>query len=175
VSKVNFGRKFALLLSLCMAAISGCRNLKDRAEWVSELFLQARLRPLLHSGRIKIYRIEGSAGTVGYLFESERRAKSSAFCVRVALDRKAFVWAVAVLNYRGDRGLGAKSAEFLRQFSGKGPGDLLTLGKDVDAVTGATLSCREVLLAVRDAIRSVRALLDDSIQCRGNVCHGDAD
>ncbi|MCE9615489.1 MAG: FMN-binding protein [Lentisphaerae bacterium] len=77
----------------------------------------------------------------------------------VALSPEGVVRDVAVAVYREALGDGVRQPRFLDQFQGKREGDGLTLGKDIDGVTGATLSCRAAARAVRRAFAINRELV----------------
>ena len=67
---------------------------------------------------------------------------------------KAKVVGVKILNHRETPGLGNKivKPEFLRQFAGKTLTDPIEPKKDIDAITGATISSRAVSKGVREAL-----------------------
>lgn len=94
-------------------------------------------------GRIYIGSAKGYAGTVQVLF---------------GLDKDNKITKVRILSHKETPGLGSKIADisFLKQFTGKMP-DKLVLKKDdprgdIDAISGATISSRSVI----NAIKSIR-------------------
>ncbi|MGB9612981.1 MAG: FMN-binding protein [Candidatus Margulisiibacteriota bacterium] len=62
---------------------------------------------------------------------------------------------VKILNQRETPGLGANiiKEEFLKQFSGKSLKDPIEPKKDIDAITGATISSRAVSIGVKEALK----------------------
>lgn len=76
----------------------------------------------------------------------------------VAIDTAGAVRKVFVLSHGETPGLGSKITEeaFLARFEGRKGGDagleIKKLGGEIDAVTGATISSRAVLAAVREAL-----------------------
>ncbi len=100
----------------------------------------------------------GPGGVVGYVADAEVVSRSGPFRIRVILDSAARVRRAWVTRYVGRRGRQVKSARFTDQFIGKGPGDALRVGRDIDAVTGATLSSRAMAGGVRQAVRAVERL-----------------
>ncbi len=54
--------------------------------------------------------------------------------------------------YYEDKGKPAMKWNFLKQYVGKSPSDPLTLGKDIDAVSGATWTSTSVTFAVKKAV-----------------------
>lgn len=76
----------------------------------------------------------------------------------VGIDEKGRVSGVKILNQRETPGLGANivKPEFLKQFVGKSVSDPLIPKKDIDAITGATISSRGVCEGVREALRKAK-------------------
>lgn len=70
----------------------------------------------------------------------------------VAIGVDGRVQDVKVLVFRETRGDEIKRPRFLRQFRGKSARDRLTLGRDLDAVTGATYSSKAITRGVRKAL-----------------------
>lgn len=79
--------------------------------------------------------------------------------VFVALDETGSVVCVKVAKHSETPGIGSRATEpgFLTQFKGKQPKDPVTLGKDVQGVSGATISSRAVTSAVKDAVSAYSA------------------
>jgi Na+-translocating ferredoxin:NAD+ oxidoreductase RnfG subunit len=70
----------------------------------------------------------------------------------VALDLAGKVTDLAVMSYVEQRGRPISTRRFLNQFVGKTPKSPLQVGKDVDAVSGATISSRASAFAVKKVI-----------------------
>lgn len=68
---------------------------------------------------------------------------------------KGKVKGIKVLSHRETPGLGANivKSSFLNQFIGKSLKDLIEPKKDIDAITGATISSRAVCSGVREALQ----------------------
>ncbi|MFA5113679.1 MAG: FMN-binding protein [Candidatus Margulisiibacteriota bacterium] len=73
----------------------------------------------------------------------------------VGIDAKGVVSGLKVLNHRETPGLGANitGTKFLGQFKGKKAGDRLEAKKDIDAISGATISSRAVCFGVKEALK----------------------
>jgi len=97
--------------------------------------------------------IRDSSGLLGYWVESEVVGRSGPFRIRVLLDRQFVVKRATVISYPWSRGREVGRRSFASQFEGKGPEDAIELGNDIDAVTGATISCRAMAQGVRQAVR----------------------
>ncbi len=67
-----------------------------------------------------------------------------------------------VMVYREGYGAEIRESRFRRQFVDKGIEDQVRLNKDIDAITGATISCRSMTIAVRRAIALVEIARDVS-------------
>ena len=70
----------------------------------------------------------------------------------VALDKDGKVVNLAVMSYVEQRGRPISTRRFLGQFIGKTGKSPITVGKDVDAVSGATISSRATAFAVKKVI-----------------------
>ena len=70
----------------------------------------------------------------------------------VALDLAGKVTDMAVMSYVEQRGRPISTKRFLGQFIGKTSKSALSVGKDVDAVSGATISSRATAFAVKKVI-----------------------
>ena len=86
-------------------------------------------------------------------FAKQVVSRSGPFKILVILDPELHVERAVVLRYTGERGGDVRSPEFTRKFEGKGPGDPIRAGDDIDAATGATLSSRAMAEGVESAIR----------------------
>jgi Na+-translocating ferredoxin:NAD+ oxidoreductase RnfG subunit len=71
----------------------------------------------------------------------------------VRFDERGIVSRVEIMAFREPYGGGVTAERFRKQFVGKTPQDPITAGRDIDIVSGATLSSRSVALGVkRDAL-----------------------
>ncbi len=154
------GRKAASLALVtlvvgCAHSISGpsvLRSVFPSAQDITEIPLDESAGPAR-----KLYVAHGPSEPIAYAVEEEMVSRSGPFTILVIIDSQFSVERVQVLSYPGERGGEVRSATFLRQFEGKGRGDPIRLGVDVDAVTGATISSRAVAKGVRQAIRLLGA------------------
>ena len=70
----------------------------------------------------------------------------------VALDLSGKVTNLAVMSYVEQRGRPIATRRFLDQFLGKTAKSPITVGKDIDAVSGATISSRATAFAVKKVV-----------------------
>ena len=112
-----------------------------------------------HAGQIVVKEIRGPARALGFCVESTVAAKSGPFRIRVLVDRNLVVIRAQVVSYTWDRGRDIRKPNFTRQFEGKGPEAPIKIGKDIDAMTGATLSSRAMTAGVRESIALLENIL----------------
>lgn len=73
--------------------------------------------------------------------------------IGVRFDDKGRVERMEIMAFREPYGDGVRADRFRNQFVGKGPGDAIVAGRDIDIVSGATLSSRAAAVMVkRDAL-----------------------
>lgn len=84
----------------------------------------------------------------------------------VKLDADLEVEEVRVLIFRETRGDAIKRPRFLKQFRGKSSRDRLQVGRDIDAVTGATYSSRAIVRGVRKVIGVVELVDEHRVASR---------
>ncbi|UCE50270.1 MAG: FMN-binding protein [Phycisphaerales bacterium] len=104
------------------------------------------------SGIAVVNEVRSSSNLLGYLVETRVTGRSGPFKIAVLLDGRLIVKRATVISYPWPRGREVGKRSFTRQFEGKGPEDTIEIGKDIDAVTGATISCRAMATGVREAI-----------------------
>ncbi len=107
---------------------------------------------------VKFQVISGPFGDLGYLAEMRCQAKSGSFLLQVVLDRNLVIENIAVRQYTAQRGSEIASSGFTRQFVGKSASDPIRLGRDIDAITGATVSSRSMAKATREILRAAPRL-----------------
>ena len=105
------------------------------------------------AGGAIVSEIRDPSGLLGYLIEAKVSGRSGPFGISVLLDERFVVKRATVVSYPWPRGREVRRRSFASQFEGKGPGDAIEVGKDIDAVTGATISCQAMARGVRDAVR----------------------
>ena len=104
----------------------------------------------------EISEIKSDSELLGYRVESKVVSRSGPFKIRVLLDTQLYVKQATVVSYPWKRGRDVCKRTFTDQFKGKGPDDPIRLGKDIDAITGATISSRVMAQGVRDTIKLLK-------------------
>jgi cytochrome c5 len=142
--------------------ITAVRQIFPSAVDITEISQDVRI-----SGRpddAKISEIKDDSGLLGYCVESKVVSRSGPFKIRVLLDKQLYVKQAAVISYPWDRGRDVCKRTFTSQFEGKGPEDPIQLGKDIDAMTGATISCRVMAEGVRDTIKHLKLVKEKQLE-----------
>jgi Na+-translocating ferredoxin:NAD+ oxidoreductase RnfG subunit len=96
---------------------------------------------------------------IGYAVEQVVISRSGPFEILALIDGEFRVARAEVMSYPGERGREVQNLGFRTQFEGKGPADPIRIGKDIHAVTGATISSRVMTDGVRHAVHLVRSRL----------------
>ena len=105
---------------------------------------------------ISFLAIEGPSGTVGYIAKQRVTVRSGSFTVEVVMDNNFRVRDAKAMGYSGQRGDEVCFPSFSNQFKGKTPDAPIRVGKDIDAVSGATISSRAMADGVRHIVRLAR-------------------
>lgn len=165
-----------LLLITTSAVATNAQNVEKmiRKE-VQSLYENAALVPLnsdigsvdLHDGD-QVFRIfDSSSNTVkGYVLSTSAMGRFDAFDYFLVFSEALEVQLVKVAVYRSAHGSAICSKRWLKQFEGYKGGDL-TYGKDVQAVSGATISGGSIVADVQRARRMMAALKEDAV-LKGN-------
>ena len=94
----------------------------------------------------------GDEGTVGFVFLLDVIGQSQPITFAVGVSADGVLQDVQVMVYREPRGEEIQDRRFRRQFAGKRAKDPIALGKDIDAISGATISSRSATFAARKGL-----------------------
>jgi len=97
----------------------------------------------------EVFLLEDNSGTVGYLVLSSAKGRYDFFDYMILYDTLGIIKNVDVLVYRSDHGNEIMNKGWLRQFQDT-DGCGLNYGKDIDAISGATLSGNSLTEAISD-------------------------
>jgi hypothetical protein len=89
---------------------------------------------------------------LGYVFLLDVLGQSQPISFAVAVKPEGTLQDIQVMVYREPHGDEVRERRFRAQFAGKKRGDPLVVGKDVDAITGATISSNSAAYAARKAL-----------------------
>lgn len=95
---------------------------------------------------------------IGYTIILEMIGKERPITFMVVINPDGTVRAVEVLVYRESQGSEIRSPRFMRQFEGKTIQSPLKPGRNIDVITGATLSSRSAAYVVKKALALVNLL-----------------
>jgi Na+-translocating ferredoxin:NAD+ oxidoreductase RnfG subunit len=123
-----------------------------RLDSAAAVAAKAKLRQPVAEKQVVFERILSGGKAMGYLYRARERGKVERMDFAVALDPAGKVSRVLLTAYRENIGGEVGSNRFMNQFKGKGAADPLQLNRDVDGISGASLSSRAVTLGVRKAV-----------------------
>ena len=102
-----------------------------------------------HSDQVIVHIARAQGTVVGYAFEDTVIGKWGPIHYLVGLDTNGAVSQIIILDYQEIRGRPIAKPRFLRQYKGKTVRDALQLRKDIDGITGATVSSSSLTEGVR--------------------------
>ncbi len=152
----------AILVAVCGCAdsaansavqIEAVHNVFPSATDISEVSTNRGVQESGRPGNPVVSEIRDSSSLLGYCVVSDVMGRSGAFKIQVLLDKKHVVKRATVISYPWTHGRGVGKHSFASQFEGKGLEDPIKIGDDIDAVSGATISCRAMARGVREAIK----------------------
>ncbi len=125
------------------------------------MHLSTELTSVYNSVRsVKISRLRSAETDLGYACFASSKGKNDYFDYMVIFDKDLVIKQVKVLIYRSTYGGEIMSRSWLKQFIGKTNGKEMTMNKDIDGISGATLSApsitegiKELSLLIADIIR----------------------
>jgi Na+-translocating ferredoxin:NAD+ oxidoreductase RnfG subunit len=96
-----------------------------------------------------IYSALSDTGLIGYVVLDEVRGKDQPITYAVAVGPDLAIRSLEILDYREAYGGEVRNGSWRNQFLGKTPAEPLRPGREISAITGATISSRAVTLGVR--------------------------
>lgn len=91
-------------------------------------------------------------GVVGYIFMFDVIGESRPITFAIGVTTDGSLRDIQVMVYREPQGEAIQEKRFRKQFVGKRSKDPITLDKDVDAISGATISSRSATFAARKGL-----------------------
>ncbi len=110
----------------------------------------------LYIGRVNSCRAGGCSSSSGQPIENPEYEYFDYF---ILFDTNATVRLVKVFNYEATHGQEITARGWLKQFSGYSASKSLEVGKNIDAISGATVSVYAITLDVQDKTRLLRKML----------------
>lgn len=139
------------------------RGVKITSEMRKEIkaLMKGRLFRLFRR-RVYFYVAKRGGETLGYATVAAEIAKKERIIFMVVLEREGVVKSVDIL--REEKGYEIQNPDWRKQFEGKSLKDPLRLRRDIDSVSGATLSARAVTRGVKKVLavfKIVRPMLEE--------------
>ncbi len=107
---------------------------------------------------VKVYLNKKKSKLLGRTLFVREKGKHGAIMIVVGINLNGSIKNVAVCSYKEVRGKPVKSKMFLRQFKRKTLKNSFTVGKDVQGVTGATISSKAVTLGIKKALALIKTI-----------------
>ncbi|MEN1786395.1 MAG: FMN-binding protein [Bacteroidota bacterium] len=114
-------------------------------------------------GGDNLFQINSNGNRVGYVYLGQAPSMKNVFDYVVLFNPDMSIKKSKVLIYREDYGRQIGSQRWLKQFIGKTSGDPLDYGKNIDAISGATISAKSMTKAVQEVLSSMAILKAASI------------
>jgi len=113
---------------------------------------------ILDNQEIKVFTIFSDNDIIGWAVILDEMGKIKPITFLVGIDIQGQVLGVRILEYRDIFGSEIKRKSFLRQFQGKSSKDPMAVGRDIDAVTSATISSAAAALAVKKSLEVIEKM-----------------
>lgn len=107
----------------------------------------------------KAWRAVAGDTRLGHVFVDQVYGKHELITYAVGITTAGQVAGVEILDYRETHGYQVRQPRWRAQFLGKDADDAVKLGRDIQNISGATLSCRHLTDGVRRLLATHRALL----------------
>lgn len=121
----------------------------DKEDYLSvKMKIPAGLFPELEA--TEVFEIKVVSREIYYLVLASGQGRTELFDYGILFDNSLRIKDVVVITYRSSYGGEISSKRWLRQFEGHKPGTILTYGRDIDAISGATFSGRSITTGVQN-------------------------
>jgi Na+-translocating ferredoxin:NAD+ oxidoreductase RnfG subunit len=96
--------------------------------------------------------VRGEKGPIGFIFMLDIVGETLPISFAIGVTADGALQDVQVMVYREPQGEAIQEKRFRKQFVGKRSKDPITLDKDIDAISGATISSRAATFAARKGL-----------------------
>ena len=157
-------RRFYLALAVIVLFLSQAAAQDNAAEEAAIKKFFPAMQTIKAESRIveeqefQVYRVFAEDKIIGWAVKLDEMGKVKPITFLVGIDAQGQVVGVHVLEYRDIFGSEIRRRSFLRQFQGKSLKDKISIGKDIDAVTSATISSEAAASAVRKVLNIVEEI-----------------
>lgn len=132
---------------------------------MEEISVPAEMREKLpvEIGSKNLFRIKSDGKIIGHAYLGEAPSKKRMFDYAVFFDENLIIKKSKVLIYREDFGRQIGTRRWLSQFDGMAAGAQIEYGKDIAAISGATISATSMTRAINDVLKSIAILRQEGI------------
>lgn len=99
---------------------------------------------------VRVSRLTSSGLDLGYACFASSKGKNDYFDYMVIFDKELVIKQVKVLVYRSTYGGEIMSRSWLKQFIGKANGHEMAMDRDIDGISGATLSAPSIIQGIKE-------------------------
>ena len=103
----------------------------------------------------KLYKIKNNTKTIGYIYVDQAPSMKNVFDYAVVFTPELVIKNTKVLIYREQHGRQIGAKRWLQQFFDMNTSDRPILGKEVDGITGATISATSMTRAIHDLLKDI--------------------
>lgn len=128
---------------------------------VNNAALQQEVAPYINTQTF--FKIQNKEQTIGYAYVAKAPSKTDEFDYVILFNKQLEIVKTKVLIYREDYGNEIGSKRWLKQFTGKKPGNTLRYGSNVDAISGATISASSMTKAINNTLKGIQILKENHI------------
>lgn len=117
----------------------------------------------LNLDKDKVYKLLIDNNLKGYAYLGSAPSKERDFDYVIIFDRDLSIQKSKVLIYRETFGRQIETPRWLNQFNGMTPTSSPEFGKNIDGISGATISARSMTIAVNKALKAMNALQKNNL------------
>lgn len=114
----------------------------------------------IENQEVEVYTVFNHGKISGRAVKLSEMGKNYPITFLVGVDTQAKIAGILILEFRDMFGSEIKRKSFLRQFRGKTLKNPLKIGRDIDAVTGATISSKAAASAVKKSLQIISDLAE---------------
>lgn len=107
----------------------------------------------------QVWRAEANGKKLGWLVLDEVIGKHEFITYAVALNPDGSVKGIDIMDYRETHGGEIKNEKWRAQFKGKKSGEAFQLDEDIQNISGATLSCKNITNGVKRIVATYQEVL----------------
>lgn len=123
---------------------------KEMSKYWQDLEYELEQVELIEPTGFELYRVKKTnLDQMEYVLFDDAPSKVDIFIYMVIFDSNGVINKVSVLLYKENYGGEIASKRFLRQFEGKANGQEMQFNKDIDGISGATMSVQSITHAVK--------------------------